>query len=120
MTTPQISTDTSPILDLLSDEGVEKLFIELGATELEQEAKERLIVGLGENIIARVTIEAMKRIPEDHHEAFRDLIGGGDPEALHNLITPFIPDFGEFMKIEAQKELEETKQLLTEEGEGAE
>jgi hypothetical protein len=104
-----VSDDKKLLKDLLGDEVVQTIASELGITEESHEAQAAFISQLGENIMLRIALEAIKEMPEDKRGEFEAHMGSGDLEALKAFVLPLIPDWDKFVRREAEKEYELTK-----------
>lgn len=100
------------IKDILNDEMTQEVLLEFGLENASDDAKARLLAGLGENIMGRIMIEVLKVLPEARRAEFDDLVGRGDPEALEKFIFPYIPNFDLFVQQEAKKEIDRTKEYM--------
>lgn len=101
--------------NILNDEMTRAVLRDFGLENASDEAKARLLAGLGENIMGRVMIEVLKVLPEARRPEFDELIGRGDPEALEKFIFPYIPNFDLFVQQEARKEVDRTKEYMRQE-----
>ncbi|MEK7558445.1 MAG: DUF5663 domain-containing protein [Patescibacteria group bacterium] len=84
---------------------------ELGAGALRDEAKDELIMKMGENIMKRTTLAILKRLTLEEQNEFEKIAGSGDYQAVYNFASSKIDGFQEFIKNEASQEILEFKKL---------
>jgi hypothetical protein len=104
---------------ILKDDLTQKLIREFGIEGESAETKASLLAQLGENISGRVLLEATKKVPEDQREAFFATIETSDLNSVKQFLQLYVSDFEQFVREEAQKEIERTKTYMHEEMETA-
>lgn len=107
-----MSTSDQVIKELLGEEVMQQATSELGLQDVPQDIQASLIANIGEGILRRVTLELLTALPEEDRDAFEQLIGGGDSEALRVFLEKRIPDLQEFMRLHAEREYEATKTAI--------
>lgn len=96
----------------VTDEFFKEAIHSLGLDTLSEGQQQTAIVMLGENILARVTLEIAKALPKEKLSEFEKLMDGGDPQAINNFLTPYIPSLPAFVEMHARREVESTREQL--------
>jgi len=102
------SSNNDLIQGILADGFSKRLIKELGIEGESPSIQVDIISRLGQNVMDRVNVAVLKKLPEDQHPAFMNLVGSGNMMALQELVQPYIADLGQLVRDEAQKELKET------------
>ncbi|OGZ04332.1 MAG: hypothetical protein A2648_01130 [Candidatus Lloydbacteria bacterium RIFCSPHIGHO2_01_FULL_41_20] len=82
---------------------------ELGAEALPEEARDDLIIKIGENIMKRTTLAILKRLTIEEQNEFEKIAETGDYQVAYNFASSKIENFQEFIKNEALQEIMELK-----------
>ena len=83
------------------------LVSELNIKDLPEQVQNDIIDGLGQNILEKVILELIKKIPEDKREVFDSL---RDPKEIQTFVSEYIPDYDGFVQSVVNKEITEFKQ----------
>lgn len=84
---------------------------ELELSDLTEEARSQIITKLGENILKRVTITVLDKLPENKRGEFETLSGGGDTQKMQEFMRANIPDVDTLVENEVRKNIEEFKEM---------
>jgi len=97
---------------MISKEELEgKITQELGIDTLPEEQRGEILARLGENILKKLTIAVLDRIPQEDHAEFDALLKSGELDKLHEFLSVRIPDLDSFMQEEIRKVIARFKEL---------
>lgn len=72
---------------------------------LPREAQDEIIIKMGENLIKAVTIAVIDKVPVEERSAFEKVGKTGDQEKVREFLSPYIPNFDQFMSDVAREEI---------------
>ena len=75
----------------------DKIVKDLEIQDLPTEAQDEIIVKMGENLIKAVTIAVIDKVPVDQRDAFEAVGKAGDQTKVREFLSPYIPNFDQFM-----------------------
>ena len=75
---------------------------ELNIGDLPKQTQDDIIDALGQNILEKVILEVLKKIPEDKRETFDSL---RDPEEIRSFVSTYISDYDAFVQEVMAKEI---------------
>lgn len=84
--------DRATLYRFLGDETVDHIVKELKIDKDPLEVQVELIDMLNELILEKVSLEVLKALPREDHQAFEDFIGKGDLDGLRLFLVERIPD----------------------------
>ncbi|MBI5046007.1 MAG: hypothetical protein HZC14_03365 [Candidatus Niyogibacteria bacterium] len=84
---------------------------ELAIENFPPEARERILVKVGENIMKRVTLVLLENLPEKNRPQLETLSQAGDAIALQNFLKSNIIDADDLVKKTIQEAIREFKEL---------
>ena len=90
----------------------QQLVKDLDIESLPEVLQDEIIEGLGQNVMKRVTLEILKKIPEDKRDEFESISEKGDQEQARAFIGQYIPNLDEFTAQVTTKEVNEYKELV--------
>ena len=90
---------------LLKDDLTKSVLKELNIEHLSDKEQEEIVAVMTENIMKRVTIAVLDRLPPEKHPQFEALIGSGNVDKLNELIKPHIPDIENIVAQSARTEV---------------
>lgn len=88
----------------------EQIVKELELGGLPEEAQNEIIAKFSENLLKKIAIAMLDKIPSDKRSEFEAIVGNGDSNAMYSFIKTNVPDADALMKTEIQKSLAEIKQ----------
>lgn len=80
----------------------QKIVSELNIENLPKQTQDDIIDALGQNILEKVILEVLKKIPEDKRETFDSL---RDPEEIRSFVSTYISDYDAFVQEVMAKEI---------------
>ena len=90
----------------------QQLIKDLDIESLSEELQDEIIDGLGQIGMKRVTLEILKKIPEDKRDEFESISESGDQTKAKAFIEQYIPNLDEFTTQVTTKEVNEYKELV--------
>lgn len=94
-----------------TDEINNTLVKDLGLEGIPKDVQDEVIARVGENILRRITVAIVEKIPPAARQEFDSISEAGDSERMRTFLNAQIPDFDAFVKNEVHKSVEEFKQL---------
>ena len=88
-----------------------QIVTDLKIENLPESLQNDIIEKLGQNVLQRVALEILKKIPKEHHDEFDAVSDAGDPDKTRSFIEQFIPNLDEFTKQVTTREIAEFKEL---------
>ncbi len=76
---------------------------------LPTEAQDEILVKMGENFIRAVTLAVIEKLPENKREDFEEVGKTGDQNKVREFLSPYIPNFDQFMRDVVKQEIAEFK-----------
>lgn len=89
-----------------------ELVKELGIEHLSPEDQEKIIVGIGENILKQIIVNVYDKIDEAHRDEFHTLIESGDIDEMHAFLQDKITDVDAVIEDARAQIIGEFKTLL--------
>lgn len=99
-------------LPILSDDIIEKLTRELGLAELSPEECTQILDQLGENIIQRILVATLEKLPEKAQEEFSVAFEKRDFAAMQRIAEPYVGNMDTFVLAETADEIAQTKETF--------
>ena len=94
------------ITQLLRDDFAEALFKEFGLTKSSIEIKTSFLDRLGELLLKRLALEILKKLPQEEHAKFDELLFAGlGTEKMYDLLKPHVGDVDAFVAKVMQDEI---------------
>lgn len=84
--------DRATLYRFLGDSTVDHIVKELKIDKDPVEVQFALVDMLNEFILEKVSLEVLKALPREDHQAFEDFIGKGDFDGLRSFLAERIPD----------------------------
>jgi len=84
---------------------------ELELNDLPEEARNQIITKLGENILKRITITVLDKLPEDKRGEFETISKEGDVEKMQEFMRNNIANVDTLIEQEIRKNIEEFKEM---------
>ncbi len=80
---------------------------ELDIKDLPEQTRNDIVDALGQNVLEKVILELIKKVPEDKREAFNSMY---DPEEVKRFVSTYVSDYDAFVRGVVAKEITEFKQ----------
>jgi hypothetical protein len=98
--------------EVLGDELAQNVISDIGYEHYPEQVQAEMISEIGEVLMMRLSLEIVKQLPQDKADDFEKLIGGGNMQAIRDLVEPYIPNFDRFIQETVSKEYASLKQKL--------
>lgn len=93
---------------MLSHDAIRNMLVsQLGLSDLPADMQEKVISQFGENVLKRVTVAVLEKLPEEKRDEFARLTEAEDATKMQAFLKENIPDLDAVVGEEARKELEE-------------
>jgi hypothetical protein len=94
-----------------TDELNSTLLQDLGLEGFPREVQDEVLGKLGENILRKITMSIMDKIPPAARQEFDSISEAGDSDRMKTFLDTHIPNFDGFVKDEVKKSVDEFKQI---------
>lgn len=81
----------------------------LGISHFPQDAQEKILAKLGENITKRIMLELLKKLPEEKMGEFEEIQKSGDDEKMQVFLRANIPNIDELVQGATQSTIADIK-----------
>jgi hypothetical protein len=88
-----------------------QLVQDLNLKDIPESTQNEIIDQLGQNVMRRVTMEILKKIPENKYDEFDQISRTGDVTQIQNYIAQYIPDTDAFIREKTKETVDEFKSL---------
>ena len=85
----------------------------LGIEHLSQEEQEKVVVGIGENILRQVIVNVYDKVPETDRDEFHALIESGNVDDMRNFLEGKVDNVDDLIQGASKQVIEEFKTLVS-------
>ncbi|TSC69759.1 MAG: hypothetical protein G01um101470_982 [Parcubacteria group bacterium Gr01-1014_70] len=89
----------------------EQIIRELELSGLSGDAQDEIIAKLAENLLKKIAIVMLDKLPEDKRVDFGTLASGGDASQIYAFLNANVPDAPALIQAEIQSGITEIKQM---------